>query len=213
MKKLLIILIFICGLISPAKADVMPYYVNNISTNSIGVYQAPNNIKIYKEPNQNSPLLLDATWDSKSYNSPNVSAGNLFVVFRPQKELALLLVTDETEDWVEIAFCQNGNQKGWLKKDDQYKFQNWKTFYDLYGRKYGLYYMKDAPESTKTMYGSNTDDAQAIGKINLPQALKLTAVKGNWLLVNVFDMDKLVKIGWIKWRNTSGEIYLFPAIK
>ena len=73
--------------------------------------------------------------------------------------------------------------------------------------------MKDAPEFTQSMYGSNSDDAQKIDKINLPQTLKMTAIKGNWLLVNVFDMDKLVKIGWIKWRNTSGEIYLFPAIK
>jgi hypothetical protein len=217
MKKILTTLIFIFGLISsvnlPAKADVMPYYVNNINTNSIGVYQASKNIKIYKEPNEHSPLLLDVTWDSQTFDSPEVSASNLFIVFLPRKELAFLIVTDETENWVEVVFCKNGNQKGWVKKDDEYKFQNWRTFYNWYGRKYGLYFMKDAPEFTQSMYGSNSDDAQKIDKINLPQTLKMTAIKGNWLLVNVFDMDKLVKIGWIKWRNTSGEIYLFPAIK
>lgn len=196
-----------------ASADVMPYYVNNINTNSIGVYQASNNIKIYKEPNENSPLLLDVSWDSKVFNSPNVSASNLFVVFLQQKELAFLIVTDETENWVEVVYSKNGNQSGWVKKDDEEKFLCWRTFYNLYGRKYGLYYMKDAPDCAKDMYGSNADDAQKIGSINIPQTLKLTAVKGNWVLVNVFDMDKLVKIGWIKWRNTNGEIYLFPAIK
>jgi len=217
MKKVLIVFIFLCGLFLslnlPAKADVMPYYVNNINTNSIGVYQASNDIKIYQEPNENSPLLLEVLWDSKTYNSPNVSASNLFVAFLQQKELAFLTVTDETENWVEVAYNQKGSQRGWVKKDDEYKFLCWRTFYNQYGRKYGLYYMKDAPESTKDMFGSNADDAQKIGCINFPQTLKLTAVKGNWVLVNVFDMDKLVKIGWVKWRNTSGEIYLFPAIK
>ena len=217
MKKILIIFSFILGLILhvnlPAKADVMPYYVNNINSNSIGVYQASKNIKIYQEANEHSQLLLDVDWDSSTFNSPEVSASNLFVVFLPRKELAFLLVTDETENWVEVVFYKNGTQKGWVKKDDEYKYQNWRTFYNWYGRKYGLYIMKDAPESTKILYGSNGDDAQKIDRINMPQTLKMTAIKGNWLLVNVFDMDKLVKIGWLKWRNTSGEIYLFPAVK
>ena len=211
MKKLFILFAFLLNLLSPVFADVMPYYVNNINTNSIGVYQATNNIRVYKEPNENSKLLLDISWDCKNFNSPSVSASNLFVVFLPLKELAFLTVIDENEDWVQIVY--NQNQSGWVKKDDEYRFLNWRIFYNLYGRKYGLYYMKDAPDETKALYGSNVEDGQIIGRINLPQWIKLTTVKGNWLLVNVFDMDKAQKIGWIKWRNISGEIYLFPAIK
>ena len=37
MKKILIIFTFLLSFILPAKADVMPYYVNSINTNSIGV--------------------------------------------------------------------------------------------------------------------------------------------------------------------------------
>lgn len=213
MKKILYLFAFLFGMFFPAYADVMPYYVNNINTNSIGVYQASNDIKLYKEPNENSPLKLELYWDSKTFNSPDVSASNIFVVFLPRKELALLLATDESENWVEVIYNQNGLQKGWIKKDDEYKFMNWRAFYNLYGRKYGLYLMKDAPEATKDLYSSNADDAQKLGTINMPQTLKMTAVKGNWLLVNVFDLDKLIKIGWVKWRNNSGEIYMFPAIK
>lgn len=212
MKKFLIILTFIFSLFLPAKADVMPYYVNNIDSNSIGVYQASNNIKVYQEPNENSKLLLSASWDKKTYNCPNVSVSNLFVVFLPQKDLAFLMVTDETEEWVQVVYNRNGNQKGWIKKDDDYKFLNWRIFFNLYGRKYGVYYLKDAPDETKIMYGSNTEDGKQISKINLAQNIKLTTVKGNWLLVSAFDMDKIQKIGWIKWRNTDGEIYLFPDI-
>lgn len=214
MKKLFIILTFLI-IALPARADVMPYYVNNINSNSIGVYQASNNIKIYKAPNENSPLLLNISWDNKSFSCSDVSASNLFVVFLPKKELAFLTVIDENdnEDWVEIAYNQNGARLGWVKKDDEFRFMNWRSFFNIYGRKYGLYFMKDAPDESKIIYGSTSDDAKQIGKITYPQNIKLTSVSGNWLLMMAFDIDKIQKIGWIKWRNISGEIYLFPDVK
>lgn len=215
MKKLLIVLAFLISIILPAKADVMPYYVNSINTNSIGLYQASNTIKIYKEPNENSPLLLDVTWDEQNFNCKDISASNLFAVFIPKKDLAFLFVVDENdnEDWYQVSFNKNGAQTGWIKKDDEYRFFNWRTFFNLYGRKYGLYYMKDAPEESKVIYGNNADDSKSIGKITLPQNVNLTSVRGNWLLIVAFDVDKMQKIGWIKWRSLAGEIYLFPNIK
>lgn len=215
MKKLLTLFALLFGIILPVKADVMPYYVNNINTSSIGVYQAPNDIKIFKEPNANSKLLLNVSWDKDNYNCTDVSASNLFVVYLPKKELAFLTVVDENdnEDWVKIVYNQNGNKFGWIKKDDEFRFMNWRSFFNLYGRKYGLYYMKDAPEDSKLIYGNNVEDAKSIGKITLPRNLQLTTVKGNWLLIIAYDIDRTQKIGWIKWRNISGEIYLFPNIK
>lgn len=215
-KKVLAIFVLLFTFVLPVKADVMPYYVNNINSNSIGVYQADNNIKVYKEPNENSKLLLNITWNGKDgFNCPDVSASNLFVVYQPQKNLAFLTVVDENmdEDWVQISYNQNGAKLGWVKKDDEFRFMNWRTFFNLYGRKYGLYYFKDAPEVTKNLYGSTNDDAKAIGKIILPRNLKLTNVSGNWLLVIAYDVDRTQKIGWVKWRDISGEIYLFPNMK
>lgn len=214
-KKIFVTFTFLLSLILPANADVMPYYINNINSNSIGVYQASNNIKIYKEPNENSQLLLNVNWDNKTFDCANVAASNLFVVFLPKKELAFLTVIDENdnEDWVQVIYNKNGSQKGWLKKDDEYKFMSWRSFFNIYGRKYGLYYMKDAPEDSKIIYGSNVEDSKSIGQITLPQNLKLTSVSGNWILIMAYDIEKFQKIGWIKWRNISGEIYLFPDIK
>lgn len=215
MRKVLFLFTLLLGLILPVNADVMPYYANSINSNSIGVYQASNDIKIYKEPNENSKLLLNIHWTNTVYNSPDISASNLFVVFLPKRDLAFLTVIDENdnEDWVQVSFNKNGNQVGWVKKDDEYRFMSWRTFFNLYGRKYGLYYMKDAPESTKNIYGNNSEDAKEIGKITLAQTIKLTSVSGNWLLVMVYDVDHMQKIGWIKWRSLSGDIYLFPDIK
>lgn len=215
MRKLLVILAFLFLVTIPAYADVMPYYVNNINPNSIGVYQADKNIKIYKEPNEHSQLLLNVLWDSKNFNSPSISASNLFVVFIPKKELAFLTVVDENdgEDWVQIAYNQNGIQTGWVKKSDEFRFMNWRIFFNLYGRKYGVYYMKDAPEQAKILYGSAVEDAKQIGKLNCPQEIKLTNVSGNWILVTSWDLDKFQKIGWMQWRTISGNIYVFPDIK
>lgn len=215
MKKFLIGFILFLSTISSVNADVMPYYVNNINPNSIGVYQAFNNIKVYKEPNENSKLLLNIYWDDKTYNCADISVSNLFVVFLPKKNLAFLTVVDENdnEDWIQIAYNDKGLKTGWVKKDDPYRFMNWRTFFNLYGRKYGLYYMKDALPDYKIIYGSTNEDAKSIGKITYPQTLKLTGVSGNWFLIIAYDVDKYQKIGWIKWRNISGEIYLFPDIK
>lgn len=211
MKKLLIILAFLFVMILPVKADVMPYYVNSINPNTIGVYQASNDIKVYKEPNENSKLLLNISWDENNFNSSDVSAGNLFLVFLPKKDLAFLSVIDENdnEDWFQISYNNNGLQTGWIKKDDDYRFMNWRSFFNLYGRKYGLYYMKDAPEESKVIYG----ETQAIDKVIFPQCVNLTSVRGNRLLVNIFDINRTQKAGWVQWRSLSGEIYLFPNIK
>ena len=214
-KKLFSIFAVIFALMATAKADVMPYYVGSINQNSIGVYQASNNIKVYQAPNENSKLLLNINWDAKNFNCSDISASNFFVVFLPLKDLAFLSVIDENdnEDWVQISYNQNGLKTGWVKKEDEYRFLNWRTFLNLYGRKYGLYYMKDAPESSKIVYGSAADDAKSIGKITLAQSLKLTNISGNWLLTVVLDIDRTSKVGWIKWRDISGQIYLFPNIK
>lgn len=215
MKKIFVLFAFILALILPANANVMPYYTNSINTNSIGVYQATNSIVVRKEPNDIAPLLFAINWNDTSYNCDKISASNLFAVYMPKRNLAFLTVVDESdnEDWVQISFNQNGYKTGWVKKDDDFRFMNWRTFFNLYGRKYGLYYMKDAPEDSKTIYGSSADNSQQIGKITYPQNVKLTAVKGNWMLINAYDVDRMEKIGWIKWRNTNGEIYLFPDIK
>lgn len=215
MKKLLLIVTFLFSLVLPTKADVMPYYVGGISPNSIGVYQVGNNIRIFNAPNENSKILLNVTWDENNYNCVEVSASNLFAVYFPKKNLAFLTVIDENdnEDWVQVIYNKNGMKTGWLKKDDDFKFMNWRTFFNLYGRKYGLYYMKDAPEESRVMYGTNEENSKSIGKIMLAQNVQVVSINGNWALVKAQDVDRTQKIGWLKWRNISGEIYLFPDIR
>lgn len=212
MKKIFILLFMLFNCLC-AHADVMPYYVTSINSASIGLYQATNNVKVYKEPNEKAPLLLEANWDFKNYDCAQVSVSNLFVVFIQPKELAFLLVTDETDEWVEVIYNRSTAQKGWVKKNDPYMYLPWISFYNSYGRKYGFYILKDAPEITKALYSSPIETSQVLNRINMPQKIKLNAIRGNWALVSVMDMDKMPKTGFLQWRNKDGEIYVFPAIK
>ena len=48
---------------------------------------------------------------------------------------------------------------------------------------------------------------------HMPQKINLTAIKGNWALVSVFDIDRTPKTGYVRWRSPNGVKYYFPAMK
>ena len=215
MKKYLLLLLALILINVPALADVVPYYVSNVSSEVRGFYQASKDLTIYEQPNEKSTVLLKCNWDYKHFNCPNTSMSNLFAVFVQSKELAFMTVTDDIGDWVEVIYDRNTNKKGWIKKDvtDPYRFLNLRTFYNLYGRKYGIYVLKDAPQEINILRTSTSVDSQTSGQIDDPIKIQLQAVKGNWLLVKVIEGDKTTRTGYLQWRNTNGEIYAFPDIK
>ena len=124
-----------------------------------------------------------------------------------------MAVTDETEDWVEVIYNNNTGDRGWMKQDDPYKFSTWVMFYNMYGKKYVLNLMKESPAEAKNLHTSTDDKSQIVGTINMPQKINLTAIKGNWALVSVYDIDKTPKTGYVRWRSDKGIKYYFPAMK
>ena len=187
MKKIFVCLMIMFGLMQTVlAADIMPQDVSMKFTATLGLYQASNNIVLHSEPRENSPIVHSIKWNEKEVFPDTVKFSDLFVVFIPSKELALMAVTDETEDWVEVIYNNSDGSRGWMKKDDPYKFLSWLNFYNMYGRKYGLYVLK---------------------------FIKMNAIKGNWVLVSVVDIDAQPKTGYIRWRADNGIKYLFPAIK
>lgn len=214
-KKLILFVFCLIIFYNPANADVLPNYVSSINPETRGLYQVSNEIVVYQQPNNNSQVVLNCSWDYKSFNCPHTYVSNLFAVYIQAKELAFLSVVDEQDGWVQVIYDKSTNKKGWIKRDesDPYRFFTWRTFYNLYGRKYGIYILKDAPENVRTLYTSTTEDSQTCGILEMPTKIKLQAVRGNWLFVNALDYDKSSKIGYMKWRNITGEIYAFPAIR
>lgn len=214
MKKLLLILaIFLLLPIKAFSANVVPQYVSILQTNTLGLYQAPNEIILYKEPSEASTLVHSISWIGERIFPEGIKPQDLFVVFIPSKNLAYLAVSDETEDWVQVIYNNSTGAKGWIKKDDPYKFSTWVMFYNMYGRKYGLKLLKEAPPEAKDLHVSTEEKSQIVGTINMPSKINLNLVRGNWALVSVMDIDKTPKTGYIRWRSDKGVKYYFPDIK
>ncbi len=192
--------------------DVLPKKSSDINFDAIGLYQVPLKFSVYQMPDKKADIIYRANWDYKTFNSSNdQTADDLFTVLIQEKELAYVQVTDYIEDWVEIIYDKSNHKKGWIPSEDL-RFMTWRSFYNMYGRKYGLYYFANVQNDSKKMYSSTDEESQIIGQINKPLKIKLTVIKGNWGLVTSVENNN-GKSGYIRWRNDNGEIYLFPAIK
>jgi len=218
MKKIFILslvssLLFMGQMMANAVTNVMPRYVNYTNIRSLGVYEVNDRITLYKEPNETSDIVMAYVITKNGVFPENTKVEDLFAVFMPKKELALMTVVDEIEDWVQVVYDNKTGACAWLKKDDPYKFMTWIHFYNMYGRKYGLYQLKDSPTTINTMRSASRDDSQSVGELNGPEKINLNVISGNWALVSVKDLDRVPKTGFIRWRADSGIRYFFPDIK
>ena len=208
MKKILIILSML--IIPAVYADTAPYYVESVPNNAMGVYQTDKELTLYEAADKNSEIIKTIEFSYKKETMPEGS----FALLINEKQLGFLYVTDIDEDgWVEILYDRKNNLKGWTQTADRMQFLQWMNFYNMYGRKYGIRILKDAPENTYTLHAKNEDLSQSLSKLNHVQKIKLTKISGNWALVSAMDLDKTPKTGWLKWRDSDGTIYVFPNIK
>lgn len=215
MIKKLIILFYLSVITSlPAFCkDVIPQYTQNLHTKTYGFYQVSKLIVLHESPDENSKIVQTISWTKDKLMPENTNYDDVFSVFIGEKELALMAVEDETEDWVKLIYDNKNNKSGWMKKDDPYKFMTWINFYNAYGKKYGLKLLQDAPEAAEALHAQTDDNSQAVAYINHPEYIKLNVIRGNWALVTVVDIDRTPKTGYIRWRSDDGVKYLFPDIK
>lgn len=208
MKKFLIILMMFLAL--PVMADTLPFYIESIPKQALGLYQTDKEITLYSHPDSNSDMIKKFEF---SYN-PETMPDGVFAVLLNEKQLGFMYVTDiGDEGWVEVIYDKYTNAKGWVLTSDRMQFLPWRNFYNLYGRKYGLRYLKDAPEDLEVLRAKPEDMGQIVSKFNFVKQIKLTVIRGNWALVSVMDLDKIPKTGYMKWRENDGTIYAFPNIK
>ena len=213
MKKIIFSLFLFLMLCSTAFAgNIIPDSVSLNNTNTYGVYQVGHAIVLYSEPDDNAEIKQKIVWDSENVIPQNLRLQDMFVLYLENKDFALMAVTDETEDWVEVIYDNATGERGWIKKDDPFKFNTWVNFYSMFGRKYGLKILRGAPEATKSIFGT-PEGAKAISTINHPVMINLSVIKGNWMLVTVVDADRTPTTGYIRWRSDDGIKYLFPDVK
>lgn len=194
----------------PVFADVMPFYINSIPKDAIGMYQTGENITIFSEPEANAKTIKKFDF---SYNPSSMPDG-MFALLLNEKKLGFLYVSDIGDyGWVEVIYDRHSGARGWVLTEDRFQFLPWLSFYNMYGRKYGLRLLKDTPDEIEVLHAKSEDLSQNIGKLNYVKQIKLTAIRGNWALVSVFDIDKTPKTGYLRWRSNEGVIYAFPNIK
>lgn len=214
MKKLILTFVLFLSFAARTFAvDVMPTADSLNYINTFGIYQVGHTIVIYNEPDDKAQIIKKIVWNKEGAVPNEVKLKDLFVIYIEKKDLALMAVTDETDDWVEVVYDNSKGSKGWIKKDDPYKFNTWMNFYNMYGRKYGLIILKGAPDSVNRMYGTPEDSAKVISTINHPELINLNIIRGNWMLVTVVDADNTPKTGYIRWRSDDGVKYLFPDLE
>ena len=208
MKKFLIILCMLFTL--PVFADVMPFYMDSIPKSAIGVYQTGDDITIFSHPEANSEIVKKMTF---SY-TPETMPDGVFALLINEKKLGFLYVSDIGDDgWVQVIYDKQTGAKGWVLTEDRLQFLPWLNFYNMYGRKYGLRLLKDTPENIEVLKSQSDDMSQNVAKLLYIKQIKLTALRGNWALVTVVDIDKIPKTGYLRWRSNEGVIYAFPNIK
>ena len=208
MKRFLLVLCMMFML--PVFADVMTFYVNTIPKDAIGMYQTGDNITIYSEPEANSKAIKSFNFSYKAETMPD----GIFALLLNEKKLGFLYVSDIGDDgWVEVIYDKFTGARGWVLTEDRFQFLPWLSFYNMYGRKYGLRLFKDTPDEIEVLRSKSEETSQNVAKLNYVKQIKLTAVRGNWALVSVFDIDKTPKTGYMRWRSDEGVIYAFPNIK
>ena len=208
MKKFLISLIMFLTL--PAFADTMPFYLESIPKNMLGLYQTDTELTLYSHPDSNSDVIKKMSF---SYN-PETMPDSVFAVLINEKKLGFLYVSDiSDEGWVQVVYDKRVGAKGWVQTVDRMQFLPWLNFYNLYGRKYGLRILKDAPNDIEVLKAKSEDLSQTVSKLNYVKQIKLTVIRGNWALVSALDLDKTPKTGYLRWRGDDGTIYAFPNIK
>ena len=208
MKKFILI-VCMCFML-PVFADNMPFYVDTIPKDAIGMFQIGDNITIYSHPEANSKVVKKMDF---SFN-PETMPDNTFALLINEKKLGFLYVSDIGDDgWVEVIYNRMNSSRGWVQTEDRFQFMPWLSFYNMYGRKYGLRLMKDAPEDVENLHSKSEDLSQNVSKLRYVKQIRLTAIRGNWALVSVVDIDKTPKTGYLRWRSDDGKIYAFPNIK
>ncbi len=212
MKKVFITLLMIWCISMQAWADVIPYKVSDIPVGTLGVYQSTNGLRVYSNPDKKSNILFDKKWSYLTINSTDY-VDSLFALLLTKKELAYVYANDIDEDFVQVIYNKKLKLNGWAYKEDDFQFLPWITFYNMYGRKYGLKLLKDSPMSVLNVHSRSDKESQIIGKLNRPKEIRFTTIQGNWALVTALNIDNSVCTGFIQWRGENGELYYFPAIK
>ena len=208
-----IFLLFFIVSSTQSLADVIPRYTTSIKHTGIGAFNLPNEFNIYSEPNENSQIITQIKWNENGLIESDIKENEIFVSFVPSQNIAYCAVDDEIEGWVKIFYSQSHGKSGWVKVTSKNRYVSWLGFYMSWGRKNGVYFFKDMPDINKRLMSAPDANSQKVWGIIYPKFIKLTLVRGNWMMIKLVDFGNEVKLGWVQWRDENGKFLIFPDMK
>ena len=192
--------------------DIVPQFVSMVQTKTLGLYRAPNEIKLYSEPDETSELIDVIKWSKEGIDPNIINAQDLFVIYLPDENLGFLAVLDDKENWVQVIYNNSTGDTAWIKKDTLENYMTWEKFFDVYGHKYGLKILSGTADDDKNIYAEPDDFSKVVGKVYKLQKINLHAVKGDYASVTVIDIENRATTGYVRWRDENGIKYFFPDI-
>lgn len=214
MKKIIISFLIFLNLYLTANADVMPYYINSLRRYGIGYTKVQSPLIMRREAKLEGEILETLTFDYKGnafcqINKDRCEVDEIYAVYSQSKKMALLTTLDTTDGWNLVCFNQTERPVcGWVEEEKN-KFYGWVDFFETFGKKYGLYLFKDLQKTDKILYGAPVKQTNALGSIEMPRLITPWLIRGNWILVKVYDFNNQQKTGWINFRGSDGKLKLF----
>ena len=189
--KFLFGILFFTILCIPVKADVLPLYTGIINETAIGFLKVPKTFNLYLYPRQDAEIAESIKWTNTEvyYNDAVVEPYRLFAVQVVNKDIVFCTVIDMQDDWYKIVYDKLNNKSAWIKPEKEDDFWSLKDFYSFYGRRYGLYYMKNIDYRKRGIYSGASPTSQKLGGFTLIKAIRLNKLSGNWALVTVTDLE------------------------
>lgn len=214
MKKILFILTVFLLSYMPSYANYMPVYVNHNIYYGESIIAIRNKAYIYKTPDETTkPVALIDGEKIKISGITSPSLEETFIATYNDKNIYMLPVKEDNDEWYQVCYNQRKQLFGWVKKSDDIDFIPWNAFFNFYGRKYGVYLFRNVDEKYKKLYASPDLNSNVTDTFNFPKHISLWLMNGDWMLVKVLTYDGQTKTGWIKWRLEDGSIIMFPKFE
>jgi hypothetical protein len=195
---------------------------------SVGVLLLKPPVTFYAQPQAHAPIVEQWQWQNgtpSSHYSPQqlpwlstlhdpapTAPHTLWLDFDPQQQLALLLAEQESPDgqWIATTLPSTG-QTAWviLANEALAHWMPWPDFARYSFKPFGIGGIDGVPTALRTVR-TKPEDTAAPTAISYWQGLKVLHARGNWLLVEVKDLGDERPMGWVRWRDETGNLLLWP---
>lgn len=199
-------------------ADIVPKTSKSIRHYGIGLLKIEKDFDVYANTDVKSKKLYQFNVPVKKKTTAIVKDTrkivNPYIVSIPSEQEFYVAVSDYPENgWIKIYYNQNGKETGWVKLSDKKDYLTWKEFVYKFGKKNGLFIMRDIPSTDYKLYSQDSEDSQVVDDFTYPQYMALRMIRGNWMLVTVVDSGNVYKTGWFCWRSDNGKLRVFPNMR